>query len=134
MNHMLRHQGKFQCFVLILALVGQLSVSGFWPFLCPFGCTYFFFFSSFTACDCLVILCHNKTKHCRPCYITSYITWDTEAPGPLNNTYFKLQLRILTHYSPFTLLVTAIYTKCFFLLSICVTTKLSRINNGNRTD
>ena len=50
----------------------------------------------------------------------SYITRDTEAPGPLSNVYFKLQLRILTHYSPFTLLVTAIYTKCFFLFPICV--------------
>ena len=39
---MLRHQGIFQCFVLILSLVGQLSVSGFWPSLCPFGCMYVF--------------------------------------------------------------------------------------------
>ena len=97
MNQKLRHQGIFQCFVLILCLVGQLSVSGFWPLLCPFGCMYFFF--SFSACDCSVILCHNKTKNCRPCFQkTSHITWDTEVPGPLNNTYFKLQLRILTHY------------------------------------
>ena len=119
---MLRHQGIFQCFVLILSLVGQLSVSGFWPLLCPFGCMFFF---PFTACDCSVILCLSKTKNCRPCFQkTSHITRDTEVPGPLNNTYFKLQLRIQTRYSPFTLLVTAIYTKCFFLFSICVTTKL----------
>ena len=43
MSQMLRHERIFQCFVLILALVGQLSVSGFWPFLCPFGCMYFLF-------------------------------------------------------------------------------------------
>ena len=117
MNHMLRHQIIFQCFVLILSLVGQLSVSGFWPFLCPFGCMFFF---SFNACDCLVILCHNKTKNGRPCFQkTSHITRHTEVPGSLNNTYFKLQLHMLT-YSPFTLLVTAIYTKCFFLFPICV--------------
>ena len=60
MNQMLRHQIIFQCFVLILCLVGQLSVSGFWPLLCPFGGMYFF---SFTACDCSVILCHDKTKN-----------------------------------------------------------------------
>ena len=36
--------------------------------------------------------------------------------------------------TPFTLLVTIIYTKCFFLFSICITTKLSRIDNGNRTE
>ena len=64
---------------------------------------------------------------------TTHITRDTEIPGPSNNTYFKLQLRMLAHYSPSTLLVTTIYTKCFFLFSICVTTKLSRINNGYRT-
>ena len=57
---MLRHKGIFQCFVMILSLVGQLSVSGFWQLLCPFGCMFFF---SFTACDCSVILCHNKTKN-----------------------------------------------------------------------
>ena len=103
MKQMLRHQGKFQCFVLTLSLVDQLSVS-------------------FAACDCLVILCYNKTKICRPCFQkTSYITRDTEAPRPLNNTYFKLQVHILTHYSPsLALLVTAIYTKCFFLFPICV--------------
>ena len=44
----------------------------------------------------------------------SCLTRDTEALGPLNNTNFKLQLRILTHYSPLTLLVTSIYTKCFY--------------------
>ena len=171
MKQMLRHQGKFQCFVLILSLVGRLSVSDFWSLLCPFGCTYFFSFTecdclvmlchsktnarlcfqktswiysrsticvrllagvslfiwvyvmffSLTACDCSVILSHNKIKNCRPCFQKqSCITRDTEAPGPLNNTNFKLQLRILTYYSPFTLLVTAIYTKCFFLFSICV--------------
>ena len=43
MSQMLRHQGKFQCFVLILSPVGQISVLGFWPLLCPFGCMYFFF-------------------------------------------------------------------------------------------
>ena len=99
MKQILRHQGKFQCFVLILSLVGQL--------------------------------CFQKT---------SYINRDTEAPAPLNNTYFELQLRILAHYiySPVTLLllllVTITYTKCFFLFSICMKTKLSRINNGNRTE
>ena len=118
MNQMLRHQGIFQCFVLILSLVGQLSVPGFWPLLCPFGSMYFF---SFTACDCSVILCHNKTKNCRPRFQkTSHITRDTEVPGSLNNTYFKLQLRVLTYYSPFTLFVTSTYSKCFFLCPICV--------------
>ena len=57
MKQMLAHQGKFQCVVLILSLIGQL--------------------------------CFQKT---------SYINRDTEAPAPLNNTYFKLQRRILTHY------------------------------------
>ena len=100
-------------------IVGQLSVSGFWPaFLCLFGCMYFF---SLTACDCSVILSHNKVKNCRPCFQKqSGLARDTEAPVPLNDTNFKLQLCILTYYSPFTLLVTSIYTKCFFLFSICV--------------
>ena len=147
---MLRHQGKFQCFVLILSLVGRLSVSDFWSLLCPFGCTYFFSFTecdclvmlchsktnarlcfqktswiysrsticvrllagvslfiwvyvmffSLTACDCSVILSHNKIKNCRLCFPKkSCLTRDTEAPGPLDNTNFKLQLRIPTHYS-----------------------------------
>ena len=48
------------------ARLGQLYVSGFWPaFLCLFGCMDYF---SLTACDCSVILSHNKLKNCRPCF------------------------------------------------------------------
>ena len=96
------------------------------------GYVFFFLLPRVTVQSSYVTI---RQKICRPCFQkTSHITRDTEVPGPLNNTYFKLQLCILTYYSPFTLLVTTIYTKCFFLFSMCVTTKLSRINNGNRTE
>ena len=122
MNQMLRQQIIFQYFVLILCLVGQPPVSGFWPLLCPFGCMYFFFLLPRVTVQSSYVTIRQKI--CRLCFQeTSHITRDTELPGPLNNTYFKLQLRILTYYSPFTLLVslvTTICTKCFFLFSICV--------------
>ena len=76
-NQMLRHQIIFQCFVLILSLVGQLSVSGFWPLLCPFGCMYFFLLPRVTVQSSYVTI---RQKNCRPCFQkTSQITRGTQS-------------------------------------------------------
>lgn len=61
---------------------------------------------------------------------TSYITWDTVVPDTLTNTYLKLHwagILARRDYGPSSLLVTILYTKCFFLISVCVTTKLKRV-------
>lgn len=61
---------------------------------------------------------------------TSYITWDTVVPDTLTNTYLKLHwagILACHDYGPSSLLVTILYTKCFFLISVCVTTKLKRV-------
>ena len=85
MSQMLRHQRIFQCFVLILALEGQLSVSGFWPFLCLFGCKYFLFLLQRVTDQSSYVTIRQKIAG-HVFKKTSHITRDTEVPVPLNNT------------------------------------------------